>query len=34
MFLFVQIEREGNDVTITAFSKMVGYAFQVCGTEA
>lgn len=25
-----QIEREGKDVTITAFSKMVGYALQVC----
>lgn len=26
----LQIEREGKDVTITAFSKMVGYALQVC----
>jgi pyruvate dehydrogenase E1 component beta subunit len=25
-----QIEREGKDVTITAFSKMVGYALKVC----
>lgn len=25
-----QIEREGKHVTITAFSKMVGYALQVC----
>jgi len=24
-----QIEREGEDVTITAFSKMVGYALKV-----
>jgi pyruvate/2-oxoglutarate/acetoin dehydrogenase E1 component len=27
---FLQLEREGKDVTITAFSKMVGYALQVC----
>jgi pyruvate dehydrogenase E1 component beta subunit len=25
-----QIEKEGKDVTITAFSKMVGYALKVC----
>lgn len=25
-----QIEREGKDVTITAFSKMVGYSLKVC----
>ena len=25
-----QIEREGKDVTVTAFSKMVGYALKVC----
>ena len=40
MFLFItkngvsnylrqQIEREGTDVTITAFSKMVGFALKV-----
>lgn len=28
--LLPQIEREGKDVTITAFSKMVGYALKVC----
>uniref|UniRef100_A0A1D1XYD4 Pyruvate dehydrogenase E1 component subunit beta n=1 Tax=Anthurium amnicola TaxID=1678845 RepID=A0A1D1XYD4_9ARAE len=27
-----KIEREGKDVTITAFSKMVGFALQVCTT--
>ena len=28
-FLWKQIEREGTDVTITAFSKMVGFALKV-----
>jgi pyruvate dehydrogenase E1 component beta subunit len=28
-----KIEQEGKDVTITAFSKMVGYALQVCGYQ-
>ena len=28
-FLRKQIEREGTDVTITAFSKMVGFALKV-----
>jgi len=30
IFCCPQIEREGKDVTITAFSKMVGYALKVC----
>jgi hypothetical protein len=25
----MQVEREGKDITITAFSKMVGYALKV-----
>lgn len=29
-FCFQQIEKEGKDVTITAFSKMVGLALKVC----
>lgn len=27
---FEQIEKEGKDVTITAFSKMVGLSLKVC----